>query len=289
MATPTVEEIRDSILAKKAEFSSLDGLDTTSKVSSYRLWAYITAFVIWTQYQFFDLFTKETDEKIAAQLVLRDLWYRDQALAYRHGHPLVKVGKYGLGYSDEGYTDEEIESASIVKRASVDEIEQDNRKYLFIKCAKEVDGTLVKLTDAEKDGVVDYFGRIKASGTKIVVLSDDPDQLRLTVDFFYDPLVLTETGTRIDGTGNTPVQDAIRDYLRNLRFNGEFSVAELEDLIQAVPGCSDREAYVKTASANYQTPVNFQDITDVYIANSGYMEITDANLTITFKSKTVIT
>ncbi|PIB28930.1 hypothetical protein BFP77_08410 [Maribacter sp. 4U21] len=287
MATPTVDEIKQQILAKKAEYESLNGLTSTSTTASYNLWAYVVAFVIWVVYEFFRIFQLEVDDQLANQKIFRNLWYRKKALEYRHGHPLVEQND-DLIYSDDGYTEQEITDALVVKRAAVIELEINNQTFLFVKCATEVDGELAKLPDAQKQGIVDYFKRIKTAGTKLEVFSDDPDDLRLTIDFFYDPLILTETGTRIDGTDNTPVQDAVRDYLKNLRFNGEFSVSELEDILQGLSGCSNREAYITNAESNYQTPANWQTIDNTIVANSGYMEITDVNLTINFTAKTVI-
>lgn len=286
MATPSIIEIKEQIIAKKAEFSSLDGLDSTSKLSIYNMWAYAVAYIIWLLYQFFELYQIETDQKIKAQKIYSLLWFRDKALSYRHGHPLVKED-YDLVYSDEGYTEEEIATALVVKRAAVKEIELNNRKFLFVKCATEVDGELAKLPDTQIQGIVDYFKRIKPAGTKLEVFSDKPDDLRLEVDFYYDPLVLTGTGARIDGTKSQPVQDAIRAYLKNLSFDGEFSTAYLEDLIQAVSGCSNGEAYIRAASYNFQTPENFEVINSTVTANSGYMQILPENLTINFIAKTV--
>ena len=287
MAQPTIEEIKAQILTKKAEYSGLDELNSTSKVAIYNLWAYVVAFVIWLQYGFFETYKAETDEKIKAQKVYTELWFRDQALNYRHGHQLVKEG-YNLTYSDEGYTEAEIAAALVVKRAAVVELEVTNQTFLFIKCATEIDGVLAKLTDAQKQGLADYYKRIKPAGTKLEVFSDDADKLKLEIDFFYDPLVLTETGTRIDGTNNEPVQAALRNYLQNLRFNGEFSTAELEDILQSVSGCSDREAYIKNAQYSFQTPDAWLTIENTVVANSGYMQIIDADLTINFIAKTVI-
>lgn len=288
MATPTVLEIKEQILAKKSEYESLNGLDSTSKTASFNLWAYIVAFVIWVQYQFFELFKGEVDEQLRNQKIFRNLWYRKKALEYRHGHPLVEVDD-DLVYLDDGYTEEEIAEALVVKRAAVIELELNLQTFLFVKCATEVDGQLAKLPDAQKQGIIDYFKRIKTSGTKLEVFSERPDDLRLTIDFFYDPLLLTETGSRIDGTDNEPVQNAVREYLKNLRFNGEFSISELEDILQGLSGCSNREAYITSAASNFQNPENYENIENIVVANSGYMEITDANLTINFEAKTVIT
>ena len=166
-------------------------------------------------------------------------------------------------------------------------MELENRKFLFVKCATESGGQLAALSNDQITGLEQYFALIKPAGTKIVIFTGDPDDLQLQVDFYYDPLVLNQSGSRVDGTANTPVQDAIGEYLENLKFNGEFSIAELQDILQEIPGCAEGEAYILSAAANYQTPENFQGITSTYIANSGYMQITPENLTINFIAKTV--
>lgn len=53
-------------------------------------------------------------------------------------------------------------------------------------------------------------------------------------------MIFDENGVRIDGKDNTSVQKAISDYLANLKFNGEFILAELVDILQGIEGCADR-------------------------------------------------
>lgn len=48
-----------------------------------------------------------------------------------------------------------------------------------------------------------------------------------------------------------------------------------------------RKVYVMRAAANYENPPNYIAIDSSYIANSGYMQITDDNLTINFIPKNV--
>jgi hypothetical protein len=270
MAIPTIEQIKNQILTEKANQESLAGITSTSKVGIFNIWAYVIAFCTWSVYKAWDIFKVEMDDKIRNQKLYSLLWFRNSALEYRHGHPLNDVTGEYLG---EGYTDQEIEDAMIVSRAAVIEIEINNRKHLFIKMAKEEAGTLVKLSDAEQDGVRNYFSRIKPGGTKIITFSDDPDEFKLDITFFYDPLIFDENGVRIDGKDNTSVQKAISDYLANLKFNGEFILAELVDILQGIEGCADREVYINYASANYLDPATYQPIESSYIANSGYMEI----------------
>lgn len=285
MNIPTQQEIKAKILAEKAKHSSLDGLQSSSKSAIYQMWAGIVATAIWTLYVFFDLFSQQMDTKIKEQKKYSLLWYRNKALEFRYGQQVINDE-----YTDEGYTDDEIEAMKVVKRAAVIELELNNRKNLYIKVATEdASGNLAPVSDDVKDALEVYYSDpehgIKTAGTKIIIYTAPADDLKLTIDFFYNPLVLDENGARIDGSSNTPVQDVVRAYLKNLKFNGEFNIAKLEDLLQEVDGCSNREAYVRSCQANYLTPAAYQTINDSYVANSGYMDITDANLQVNFIAK----
>jgi len=284
MATPSIQSIKEQILAEKANYEALNGLTSTSKVSTHNLWAYVIAAIAWVQYQLWDKYKIELDEQIAAQkrYTLQD--FRNMALAFRYGHELSDdTGTY----DDSIYTDEEITAALVIKRAAVIELELNNRKHLFIKVATEVNGELAVLPDAEKNGLDQYFARIKPAGTKIIIFTDNADALKMSLDFYYDPLTINEQGQRIDGRGNTTVQDAIRAYLKDLKFNGEFTIAEVENRLQLVDGCADQEAYVRNCEVNYKNPEDWQPIVANFVANSGYMKIDDVNLTINFIPKTV--
>lgn len=65
--TPTIQEIKAQILAAKSEQESLAGLDSTSNVAIYNLWAYVVASVAWALYSFLDLFQVEMNAQIANQ------------------------------------------------------------------------------------------------------------------------------------------------------------------------------------------------------------------------------
>lgn len=276
----TVQQIKSQILAEKSKQEQLQGLDSTSNVALFNLWAYIVAFVLWSQYKMFETYKIELNQKIREQKKYSLLWFRERALAYRHGEGLIAE-------TDE-YADTVNENTEFpVKRAAVIELELNNRKHLFIKVATEVNNVLAPVLPDVQTGLEQYFAIIKPAGTKIIVFTAPPDDLKLKIRFFYNPLILDENGARIDGSQNTPVQDTIRAYLQHLKFNGEFTLAALEDLLQDVEGCADREAYIDQASANYLQPPNYKAITSNYVANSGYMQVTEANLDIQFIAKTV--
>ena len=281
MAVPTIAQIKAQILAEKANQDELQGLNSTSNAGIFNLFAYCAASVIWIQYMMFDTYQIELDQKIREQKKYSLLWFRERALAYRHGEGLVEE-------TDEYATEIDENTNLPVKRAAVIELELNNRKHLFIKVATEDENEeLAPVSEAVRTGIEQYFAIIKPAGTKIIVFTGEPDDLKLKVRFFHDPLIFDENGARIDGSDNTPVQDTIRNYLKELKFNGEFTLAALEDLLQSVDGCADREAYIDEASANYLNPPDYQEITSSYVANSGYMQVTEENLDIEFIAKTV--
>lgn len=285
MNIPSRAEIKAQILEEKSSYASLNGLNSTSRSAIFGVLASCIAAVAWVLYNFHAIYKKEYETKINSDKRYKLLWYRDRALDFRFGQQIINDK-----YTDEGYTPEEIEAMKVIKRSAVIELELNNRKHLFIKVAVEDEsGNLAKASDEVKEALEVYYSDpehgIKVAGTKIVIYTADADDLKLDIEFFYNPLVLDENGARIDGTANTPVQDVVRDYLKNLKFNGEFNIARLEDIIQAVDGCSNEEAYIRNCEANYLTPASFVTINDSYVANSGYMTISDENLSITFTAK----
>lgn len=287
MAIPTKAEIKAQILEEKLSYSSLDELNSTSNVSIFGIIAEIVATIAWVLYSFHDLFVIEYNEKLSREKRYKLLWYRDRALEFRYGQEIINDE-----YNNDGLTDAEILAMQVIKRAAVIELELNNRKNLFIKLATEdANGDLAPVSDEIKAAVEVYFSDpehgIKVAGTKIIIFTDVADDLKLDIEFFYNPLVLDENGARIDGSDNTPVQTVVRDYLKNLKFNGEFNIARLEDLLQEISGCSNREAYVRNCEANYLSPPSFQEVTDSYVANSGYMIVSEDNLSITFTAKPI--
>jgi hypothetical protein len=53
---------------------------------------------------------------------------------------------------------------------------------------------------------------------------------------FYDPLLIDSTGAYIDGSSTTPVKDAIKNYLKQLPFNGVYVPEYHNDFVEAIKG-----------------------------------------------------
>lgn len=126
----TIQEIQAEMLRAKDNEPALAELNSTSKVAVWRLWTYITAFVIWTLEKIFDQHRKEISEQIRTQKIFSLPWYRDMALMFQYGFTLVYERDY---YDNTGKTDEEISQSKIVKYAAISEIDN----VLILKIATE--------------------------------------------------------------------------------------------------------------------------------------------------------
>ena len=105
---------------------------------------------------------------------------------------------------------------------------------------------------------------------RLQLTSGSADTLRLAVNIFYDPLVLTASGARLDGTAATPVQDAVNAFLDNLPFNGLFVLNNLIAALQAIDGVVIGQ--VVSAQASYAS-LPFTLITVEYTPDAGYMTL----------------
>ncbi|MDP1812328.1 MAG: hypothetical protein Q8K66_13080 [Sediminibacterium sp.] len=272
MAT-SIQAIYESILAEKANHPELDVLNSSSKTAIYKLWAYVTAVCIWAHEKLWDAFKTEVDTKIQDQKVGKTRWYRDKALSFQYGQNLPSNSDV---YDNTGLTDAQVLVLKIIKYASVTEIDG----KLRIKVAKQVAGLPAQLSIDELTAFSFYVEKIKFSGVKINKDSLPADNLKLLIDIWYDPLVLKSDGSRIDGLVVNPVKDAIKGYLNQLPFNGEYANTRLTDYLQKVDGVG--LPVIKSAQAKYGL-LAFAGIDEKYIPDAGYLTIADADLTINFR------
>ena len=277
----TIEQWQQDLMDKVAVDTVLGGLLTsTSGVSIYRLFLYIVAFCAWTIDNLHDLFKKEVQDFIYAEEPHTARWYVKMAKLFEYGQNLVPEKDY---YDNTGLTDDQVAASKIISYAAFVEL-----PYVRLKVAKKAGASLGPLTDAELNAFRAYVMRFKDAGVKLklatttsasTITSGDPDKLRLVCRFKFNPLVLDDTGARIDGTSTTPVPDAIRGYLENIDFNGLFSIQKLVDAVQAVDGYSD------FAIDQIQTQYGVLPFTAVnidFVPDGGYLVIEDADLIITY-------
>ena len=266
----TIEQINNEIIKAKESEPALAGLTSTSKVAIWRLWAYITAFVIYTLELVFDQHKAEVLDALTQQKPHTARWYRNKALAFQYGFDLHSETDL---FDNTGKSKEEIENSKIIKYSAVTEVETESR--LIVKIATEQGGELQPISQAQKASFDAYINEIRDAGVRITTINYLPDILKLQMKIYRDPLVLDENGQSIL-TGEKPVEKAIKEYLKKLPFNGELVLAHLVDALQQVEGVKIPHiilAESKWIDAETNGYGNFQPIEVKTIPISGYFKI----------------
>jgi hypothetical protein len=269
----TITEIFDDKMQRVAADAVLGPLLTsTSKTAIYRLIMYISAVCDFTLEKLHDIFKAEVNETIAAMKPHSLRWYALKAKAFQYGFNLVPEADY---YDNTGIAEDAIEVSKIVDHAAV--IEQE--RELRLKVATDNGQDLEALTAEQLNAFVAYMQRVKDAGVKLSITSTPADLLKVGLRIKYNALVLNGYGGRIDGVSATPVQNAIRTFLKNLPFNGVFSIQKMVDVIQAVDGVDDVKADVVQTTYG---ALPFTSVDIDYTPDSGYLRVLDADLTIQF-------
>lgn len=259
--------MQDTNLATKYGFEvGADFNNTFSKVSIESLILYIIAASIWMLEKLFDTHTAEVTDYIATMKPHSLRWYVEKAKAFLYGVPLIDGTDQ---HNTEGMTDEQIAQAKIVTFAACTEA----NATLYLKVAK---AGPAPLTTDEKAAFVAYLHEIKDAGVRIDVISEQGDYLNLNMVIYYDPLLINANGEN-KATGAKPVEAAIKAYIENIPFNGEFRKNELEDAIQAVEGVVMVELGVVEHSETGEDGT-FEEVIPYCKPTSGYFKFDHADL-----------
>lgn len=276
----SIKTILDEIITEKETFSGLDGLtpvpdssqtfledlSSTSKTAIWRLIFFVVAVGIFIHEGLFDVFKTEVEDRAKEIIPATVRFYVIEALKFQFGDDLVFIdGKFV--YEDSTSADAILKQ--IVKQASA----RDLNTIVTLKIAKDDgSGGLEKLTTTEKTAFLAYLDDFKIAGTKTVVITDDPDLLKLAYTIEFDPQVMKSDGTLIED-GTSPVQEAIDAYIEGLPFDSTFRVLELTDAIQVARGVVNAVADVVEAQFGALPFVSILDVpTEIYLPNAGYLK-----------------
>ncbi|BFM42666.1 hypothetical protein CFS9_13070 [Flavobacterium sp. CFS9] len=228
----------------------------------------IVALMVELHEKMFDQNVVEVLEIIETKMPHRASWYRTKALSFQYGFDLITDTDK---YDNNGFTDEQIEASKIIKYSAVTQ----NGGQLLIKIASESNDLLAPITPPQKQAFDAYVREIADCGVKYIVINNPADILLLNMKVFCDPLVLDSTGMSIL-YGNYPVQEAILQYMKELPFNGELVLFDLETKIKAVDGVKIPDIFnaqsqiYDIGSGTYQPA---QPITVKIVPDSGYFKI----------------
>ncbi|MPT35741.1 MAG: hypothetical protein E2604_11825 [Flavobacterium sp.] len=294
-----IKQIQQTILSAKAQAVELSPLEvlidqeqtladvsSTSKVAIWRLWVWVIAFAQFVQEQYWDTFKKEMEKRIAESRIHTPKWYREKALNFMFGVPLVPETDY---YDLTGLSNAQISGARIVANAASIRVVQNGYGTLRLKVVRLVDGEYSPLTPEQVTALDVYFNQnIADAGTLVKITTGEADLLKIRLNIHYDALVLNADGSRSDGTDQTPVINQIKQYLKSIDFeNGKLVLQHLEDRLKEVPGVKIADviaAYSKYGIYDYLTTdvQNVGIIQQIRIADAGYMKLDENELLINY-------
>ncbi|TCI93685.1 nucleotidyltransferase [Tenacibaculum sp. M341] len=274
----TVQQIKDrmlSVLKNETVLSSLKLPSSESKSAIWDLYLYIIAVCSVDLRAYFDSHREDVNATIKNEKYGTLPWYRRKALAYQDGFDLLdESDKFDNGNA----TAKEIEESKIIKHAAVNE--GDTPGTVIIKIATEKNNVLKPVEEEIADAIrVKYFDNIKIAGTRVVVINSSPDKLYLNMKVQVDPLVFKLDGTfKRDGT--RPVESTILQFLKELPFDGELVLQDLELRLRQIEGVEIAEiltaesSWINPNTNTYSVP---SSINSKRIPESGYYEVVSFN------------
>lgn len=206
----------------------------------------------------FELYIKDVDEKISMAVVASVPWYYKMAKAFQYGDQLVlneTTQQYGYAIIDE--------SKQVVKYAAV----RDRGTSVQILVSGDKNGMPVALSNDVLTVFKQYMNRVKVAGVILGITSKRGDYLSIVANISVDPLVIDEEGYRLSD-GTKPVESAIEEHLKNIKYGGTFNKTKLVNAILAVDGVEDVE--LGTCSYQIEGSLKWHNVSgNNYIGESG--------------------
>lgn len=241
----------DGTSTLSTEQDLLTSLTTTSKVAIWKLWAYTTAVVMWTQEKLWDLFKSEV-ELIKSNAFVGSLsWWEAKAIEFQYGDILIiDPTVYTIGYSTIDVVKQIVEHSAC--------IEFGGKVYLKIR-RKDTD----ILSIPELAAFTSYVKQIKFAGTQVVIYNLNADDLKLYYEVFYNPII-------DEAVVKANVETTINEYLLNIPFNGELDINALNVSIKAISGVKAVRLISASAKNGASPYVTFDNY---YTSVAGYANI----------------
>lgn len=271
----TTDEIKETLqtlfmnnatLAAKYGFTlGADYWSVFSKVSIENIFLYIVAYCAHVVEVLFDDVKSEIADMIEAQVPGRIDWYAKKLKEFLYNIPLNEIGEYETNL----LTEEEINSASVVKHAVAIEDTAINRLVLKV-AGEDGNGNKVPLSSSIQTALEAYIMRVKYAGVNTILINETGDTFDCNIDIWYDPLLLSSDV-------QTNCRNTIKTYIQNLPFNGEYSNMALIDNLQAVKGVKVAELTMSQYKPANNT--NIYPISAKVTPYAGYFNIGNITLT----------
>ncbi len=219
------EFMRNETAAEKYGFKA-GGVfsDYFSAASVENILFYVWAVCAWAVEQLVCRHKEEVTAELDELVAHRPKWYRDKVLGFMADTELPEDSDT---YDTAGLNDSEVEARHMVKHAVA--TESGDASVLTIKVAGESNGKRGVLEAEYERQLKAYIGEIKDAGVRIALVNMAADTFNCAVDVYYNPLLEASSV-------KASCETAIKDYIENLPFNGEYTNMALVDCLQSVDG-----------------------------------------------------
>lgn len=256
----TADFMRNSDVAHAYGFEAGDAFSSHfSRVSVESLLFHIVACATWVLENLFDQHKTDVEKRIEEILPHRPKWYRDKVLGFMKNKTLIQDTDK---YDTTGMSEDEIETARVVKHAAASE--NKNTSVLTVKVAGEKNGQRCPLDAATEAQLAAYIAEIKDAGVRVELVNIDADTFNCEVDIYYDAMLLPEQVEHA-------CREAIKEYIENLPFNGEYTNMALVDRLQMVEGVKIPE--LRSASTSANSEATAVPIDARYVPAAGYFMV----------------
>lgn len=265
----TIAEIKDSMTAdfmRNPDVAHAYGFEPGasfgslfSPISIESLLFYVVACTVWTLECLFDCYRSEVESRIETIIPHRPKWYRDKVLGFMKD--MVLAGDSDV-YDTSGMTEAQTEAAMVVKFAAA--TENQDASILTIKVAGGSEGNRSPLDQETERQLMAYLAEIKDAGVRISLINKEADVFNCEIDVWFDALLQKESV-------EVACYEAVRSYIEDLPFNGEYTNMSLIDRLQAVEGVRIAEMRgAETMVSGESTPTR---IDGRYTPASGYFKV----------------
>lgn len=219
-----------------AEFGEVFGAASVENI-----FLYVWAVCAWAVEQLVARHKNEVTSELEELIPHRPKWYRDKVLQFMEGKELAGDSD---SYTTEGMSDGEIAAARVVKHAVA--TESKDASVLTIKVAGESGGERRPLTAEQDRQLRAYVNEIKDAGVRVAIVNMEADIFGCEVDVYYNAMLEPEAV-------KSACEVAIREYIENLPFNGEYTNMALVDRMQSIEGVKIVELRNSNARASNES------------------------------------
>jgi hypothetical protein len=255
-AKDDVKAIREEVYSELTSDATLNLMNSSSDPALWELYADVISFVFYLLHSLWTVYEQRLKSAAAAAIAHNSYWYALRSTEFQLGDTLTVIN--GAVVYPVVDTTKRIIAAAAVKDG--------DQGSLIIKVAKKPNTALEPLTPVELAAFEGYVNGFKDAGVDTLVISQNPDVLKLELIIYYNPIVLVSAL-------QTEVEAAIVDYIENLPFDGIFRRTKLIDAIQSIEEIKDIQITTCEASVAYTSSPNYMPIEVFYETLAGYIVI----------------